>query len=236
MSTANVRSVDALKQFKIALITYAEEAKLSLDSVAMEVRRTRDWLERDQLTYWRAQVKQRTEQVGMARTELHRRQIAASNSDAMSDTEQKENLRKAKQRLQEAEEKVELIKKTIPVYEHAVAEYNSASQPLGDRIAGSFVNTLASLERMIVAIESYLELTAPSTESIAGSFGTGSSGSSGSGSSSKKAATASDGDSAPAETPAPASPTAATETAEIKTGNGQETEQKPTAAEPAASE
>jgi len=49
---ANVRSIQALKDFKVAMIAFAEDARSALTSVEMEVRRTRGWLERDQLSYW----------------------------------------------------------------------------------------------------------------------------------------------------------------------------------------
>ena len=160
MSSANVRSLDALRHFKSALIAFADESRVSLDSVEMEIRQFRNWLERDQLSYWRSQIKRGQEMVAMAKSELFRRQL--SQSEAVSDTDQKEALRKAKRRLQEAEEKVELIKKWIPVLEHAISEYHSQSQPLGDRLSGGFLGTLASLDRMIAAIDAYASLAPPS--------------------------------------------------------------------------
>ena len=42
------------------------------------------------LTFWQAQVKRCQERISTARTELHRRQLSQSNSDAISDTEQRE--------------------------------------------------------------------------------------------------------------------------------------------------
>ncbi len=92
---ANVRSVDAVKGFKVDLINFAEEAKIALDSASMEVRQVRNWLQRDQLTYWQSQVKRCQERVANARTELHRRQLSQSNSDSVSDTDQREALRDA---------------------------------------------------------------------------------------------------------------------------------------------
>ena len=55
--TANVLSVQTLKDFKNAMINFAEDARNSLGGVDMELRRMRDWLERDQLGYWQAQIK-----------------------------------------------------------------------------------------------------------------------------------------------------------------------------------
>ncbi|MDR3635562.1 MAG: hypothetical protein P4L84_17290, partial [Isosphaeraceae bacterium] len=153
--SANVRSVDALKDVKLGLIAYAEDARAALTTVDMEVRRVRDWLEREQLSYWRNQVKRREEEVNMARSDLHRRRLSASNSESISDTEQKEALRLAQRRLAEAEEKVATVKRWIPIFEHASSEYRAHSQPLGDHLAGGFENTLATLERMVSSLEAY---------------------------------------------------------------------------------
>src|SRR5918997_5879975 len=161
MSQANVRSVEALKDFKNALIAYAEEARNALNGVDMDVRRTRDWLERDQFMYWQMQVKKRNEQVSQARADLFKRQISQSGSGSVSDTDQKEALRLAIQRLRQAEEKVEKVKRWQPVLQHAISEYNSAARPLGDRISGDLVASLALLDRMVASLDAYMALRAP---------------------------------------------------------------------------
>ena len=97
----------------------------------MEIRRTRDWLQRDQLSFWQSQVKWRQEAGLDGPHRTASRRLSQSNSDAISDTEQKENVRVAQRRLAEAEEKVERVKRWIPVLEHAISEYHSQSQPPG---------------------------------------------------------------------------------------------------------
>ena len=79
-----------------------------------------------------------------ARADLHRRRSASRAATPVSDTEQKETLREATRRLQVAEEKVALIKRLIPQLHHAIAEYHSHSQPLGDHLTGGFERSLAS--------------------------------------------------------------------------------------------
>jgi hypothetical protein len=161
--SANVLSTQTLADFKITLCNFGEEARNALSGVEMELRRTRDWLERDQLGYWQAQVKRRQEELMQARADLHKRKISQQGSDAVSDTEQKEALREAQRRLRIAEEKVELIKKKlIPFLHHEIAEYHSHAQPLGDHLAGGFERSVAAMEKMIIALESYLALRAPS--------------------------------------------------------------------------
>jgi hypothetical protein len=97
--TANVHSVQTLKDFKVAMIEFGEDARNALSGVEMDLRRMRDFLERDQLGYWQMQVKRRNEEVMQARSDLHRRKISQQGSDAVSDTEQKEALREAMRRL-----------------------------------------------------------------------------------------------------------------------------------------
>jgi hypothetical protein len=164
---ANVLSTQTLKDFKNTLINFGEEARNALSGVEMELRRTRDWLERDQLGYWTAQVKKRNEELMQARADLHKRKISQQGSDAVSDSEQKEALREAQRRLRIAEEKVDLIKKKlIPFLHHEIAEYHSHSQPLGDHLSGGFERSIGAMEKMVVALESYLALRAPSAPRI----------------------------------------------------------------------
>jgi hypothetical protein len=169
--SANVLSTQTLKDFKITLCNFGEEGRNALSGVEMELRRTRDWLERDQLGYWQSQVKRRQEEMTQARADLHKRKISQQGSDAVSDTEQKEALREAQRRLRIAEEKVELIKKKlIPFLHHEIAEYHSHAQPLGDHLAGGFERSITAMEKMITALESYLALrvpTAPRSDSVA---------------------------------------------------------------------
>ncbi len=169
--SANVLSTQTLKDFKITLCNFGEEARNALSGVEMELRRTRDWLERDQLGYWQAQVKRRQQEVMQARADLHRRKISQQGSDAVSDSEQKEALRDAERRLRTAEEKVELIKKKlIPFLRHEIDEYHSHSQPLGDHLSGGFERSIGAMEKMIAALESYLALrvpTAPRSDTVA---------------------------------------------------------------------
>lgn len=164
--TANVHSIQTLKDFKVAMIAFGEDARNALSGVEMDLRKMRDFLERDQLGYWQMQVKRRNEEVMQARADLHRRKISQQGSDAVSDSEQKEALREAMRRLRVAEDKVALIKRLIPQFAHAIAEYHSHSQPLGDHLSGGFERSLNVLERMVLSLESYVAMKAPTAPRI----------------------------------------------------------------------
>ena len=164
--SARVLSVESLKVFRLSMVKFVEEARGALSGVDMELRRMRDWLERDQLGYWQAQVKRRSEDVMNARSELAKRKIAAQGSDAISDTEQKEKLREAMRRLRVAEEKVALVKRLIPQLHHSIAEYKSCSSPLSDHLNGGMDKSIHRLGSMVKSLEDYLALSAPSAPRI----------------------------------------------------------------------
>ena len=164
--SARVLSVEALRDFRLSMVNFVEEGRNALSGVDMELRRMRDWLERDQLGYWQSQVKRRSEDVMNARSELARRKIAAQGSDTISDTEQKERLREAMRRLRVAEEKVALVKRLIPQLHHTIAEYKSCSSPLSDHLNGGMEKSIHRLGAMIKSLEDYLALSAPSAPRI----------------------------------------------------------------------
>jgi hypothetical protein len=197
--SANVLSVQTLKDFKIAMCNFAEEARNSLSGVDMELRRMRDWLERDQLGYWQSQIKKRQEDLMQARADLHKRKISQQGSDAVSDAEQKEALRDATRRLRVAEEQLAKVKRLVPVLHHAIDEYHSHSQPLGDHLSGGFEKSLFTLEKMIGSLEAYLALSAPTAPSLGSLQETGpSAASSGSSSAGESASVTSSADTPPA--------------------------------------
>ena len=147
---ANVRSVDAIRDFKVALINFAEEAQVALGSTEMEIRQIRNWLLRDQLSYWQV-ADQDAARSGSRRPAptCFAASSRQSNSDADLGYRAEGGPARAERQLREAEEKVAIIKKWIPVLEHALSEYHSQSQPLGDRLSGSFAATLSLLDRML---------------------------------------------------------------------------------------
>src|SRR3981081_4646807 len=69
-SQADVRSIDSLKDFRVALALFSEEALAALGAVNSEVRRTIQWLQHDRREYWQQQIKRRREQVAEAKGEV----------------------------------------------------------------------------------------------------------------------------------------------------------------------
>ena len=159
---AAVHSIEGLKDFRVALALFAEDALSALGAVDMEVKRTVHWVHYDRRAYWQEQIKRRREQVAMAQAEVFRRKLSktADNSPAMS--EQKELLRKAEASLQDAERRVALVKKWEPALQLAVLELHASVRRIGDLTGTDVPRACFLLGRLIDALEAYLREAPPS--------------------------------------------------------------------------
>lgn len=152
---ASVHSLDALEHFKAAFDKFGDQSRQVLDCVEIEIQRTLDWLEGDQMTFWTAEVRRREEAVTAAKVELNRARMMAFE-DSPSCTDQVVALRKAKLRLEEAEETLKRLKQWCRVVREEVEEYRGRAQRLANLLEASLPQGDALLERMMVSIESYL--------------------------------------------------------------------------------
>ena len=95
---ADVRSIEALRDAKAALVEFREVARLALSEATSDVQRTLAWLQSDRRTYWQAQVRRRTELVAQAKSDLYRAQLAAMDDRAPC-TEQRKAVERAERAL-----------------------------------------------------------------------------------------------------------------------------------------
>ncbi len=158
----NVRSIDVLRSVREAFILFAEDSKHAMDSMESEIRRCIDWLTHDQRIHWQTEVKRRIEKLSSAKAELHRKQIS-QKSGVKHDTEQREAIREAKERLEEAQDKVENIHKWLPLVERAVMEYNGQARPFADLLEFEVERSIELLDRMINALDDYVRIQPPET-------------------------------------------------------------------------
>jgi hypothetical protein len=165
-SQADVRSIQALKDFRAVLALYAEEAQGALGAVKMEAKRTVQWVHHDRKTYWTEQVKRRREQVTSARAEVMRRKMAKTPEHTPAFSEQKELLRKAEAGLHEAEAKVALIKKWEPAIQQAVLELHAGIRRISDLSGTDTARASLLLERIVDALEAYTRVAAPTGVAI----------------------------------------------------------------------
>ena len=68
--SANVRSLDALRNLRVALLRFESEARRSSSALIVEAQRVLQWLQLEQPQYWKRQVEVAYQQLAEARASL----------------------------------------------------------------------------------------------------------------------------------------------------------------------
>lgn len=160
--SAGVHSISALEDFKASLATFETEGKESLSVIGMDVRRGLDWFTHDLLKHWQTQVRKREDEVTNAKADLERCRMQKYGDRTPDCTDQKVALKKAQARLEEAQHKVQAVKKWSRVLEEEAEEYRTQSQQLDALFGGEMPKALAEMGRMLTALEAYIGVKAPS--------------------------------------------------------------------------
>jgi hypothetical protein len=161
-SQVSVRSIESLKDLRVALALYGDDTLGALGAVEAEVRRTLRWLQEERPVYWAEQIKKRREQVSAARAEVFKKNLQKRADYNPPMSEQKENLRKAEVSLQDAEKRLAAVRKWQPLFKQAALEYHASIQRIKDLSASDVPRAVNVLTRMIDALESYLRVAPPS--------------------------------------------------------------------------
>ncbi len=168
---ARVESIDSLRDFRIALVEFADSVQRILEGVESENRKVRDWLEHEQPRYWKRQIQVWNQRLGEARSALHRKNLQRSDGFIPDVSQEKEALRIAKNRLEESEQKLASIRRWVPQLQHALSDYHGNTRGLNDFSSNGVERMLAMLDKMIESLEAYVSLAPPplSSERATGS-------------------------------------------------------------------
>lgn len=152
---ADVRSVEAIETFRQSLITIHEDAREALVAASMEIRRMMQWLDQDHRLHWEQQLKRRREEVSQAKADLARKRLQGSQDSKPSVVEEKDRLRAAERRFEEAEMKLKLLKKWSRQVQQAAMLFEGHARNLQTLLDGDPPASIGELDRSLAAIERY---------------------------------------------------------------------------------
>jgi HEPN domain-containing protein len=157
--SADVRSIDALRDWLAALAKYRSAVQDTLSGMQMEIRKAHDWLE-SQGQLWKTIVRDCEDELLRAKNELRQRKYSTDLSGREPDTTvQERNLRRAEARLEFAQEKVETCRRWVMKLPKVVEEsYDGAARRLANFTDVDLQNAMALLDRQITALENYAGL------------------------------------------------------------------------------
>jgi len=151
---AKVSSIDALEAFRADLINYVEKARVALEDAEGEVRRTRTWLDVDRTGYWVSQMKLRTKQLEQAEAELYNATITRPKE---SHSFYKMAVVKARRRIEEAEEKMLVLKKWRQTFDNRATPLLRQLDPMFFLVGQHLPKGIHALGESIKALQAYAE-------------------------------------------------------------------------------
>ncbi len=154
---ADVRSIDAVRDWHAALAGYGEMLAEALAGVEMEIRRANEWLD-EQRERWRRSIRECEDEVTRAKAELSQRKLPTWDGRDPDCTVQERNLRRAKAHLEHAEDQVERCRQWMGRLPKLIDEtYTGSSRRLANLLEADLPKWLADLSRRIMALEAYAE-------------------------------------------------------------------------------
>lgn len=152
---AKITSVEALEDFQTALVLYLDKARQVIDEISDEVKRTRSWLEADRRMHWLNEVKRRTRVLETRQQELFSAQIGHLAEPTQS---HRHAVHRAKRALDEAQEKVDRIRRWIRDFDNHVAPLARHVDQMRHVLGVDMMKGVSVLKQHLDALHQYAEV------------------------------------------------------------------------------
>ena len=162
---ANVQSLDAVRDVRLAMISFADRTTSALDELRTKIDRTLAWLEQDRPLYWRDQERKAYDRVASTRIAYETCKMRTVGGRHPECIEEKVAFQRAKERLAFCQTKIEVVRRWCIEASRQVDEYRGRTSPLQGRLDQDVPNVLAMLGRMVDALEAYTQVQTAVPES-----------------------------------------------------------------------
>ena len=152
---AKVTSVEAIESFRTSLILYLSKARPTVEEISSEVMRTRVWLESDQRLYWQGQLRKRMKVLEEAQGALFSAEISNLREATVAE---RMSVNKAKRAVEEAENKLQLIRRWNREYSSQVEPLAKQMERLHTVLANELPQAIAHLGGLIKTLHAYADV------------------------------------------------------------------------------
>lgn len=168
---ANVKSLDALRAFRMELKRYLEATIGALESLKVESNKAMNWIEQDRVRYWPNAAKRASDELVEARNALLRCKMAAMEGQSKSCVDEKKAVERLKARQRHCEKQVKVTRSWRHKMRHATEEFDGKAARLSHYVENDLPKAIAAMDRMIASLEKYAEKAPPTAGPIATSSG-----------------------------------------------------------------
>jgi hypothetical protein len=160
MVSVNVTSIAAVREFRAALVEFADEAAATLGAMSAQIHRAVDWVEHDQPPYWQQQIRLAFDEVAQTRMRLDTCLMRTIAGQRPSCIEEKQDLARARQRLEYCQSMVPKVKAWVVKINHEADEYRGRMGSLTRAVEIELPRMIAVIENTVAALEKYAEVSA----------------------------------------------------------------------------
>jgi uncharacterized protein YukE len=154
---ADISSVETIQEFRMHFIKFEQRAKDAVSGVRSDCGRILQWLRHDQLQFWKEELRKSEEIVRQARSAYL---LARHGADALrkpSYIEEEKALKKAERRKDEAERKIEAVKKWSVMLEQQILKLMGPVNNLSGVLDSVSPTARSRLDRMTESLDGYLQ-------------------------------------------------------------------------------
>jgi hypothetical protein len=167
--SARVESLELLTGFQTVLWKFQASVNSALGDAESELRRTTLWLEIEQDTYWKDQIRKRHTAVERAKEAVRMKKLFKDHSGhPQSAVEEQKELQRATARLAEAQQKLANVRKWIGALQKEVELYKGSVQRLATSVESLVPQAVSHLDRLVTELQAY---AAVATETSVGTAG-----------------------------------------------------------------
>ena len=160
--SANVKSIDAVKQFAAAVIQFREEAKICMTRIEMEIGKVVGWLERDRPGFWKREAEHCDRRHAEARVSLHRCRMRRVGDFRPTCFEEQKMLQHCKQQLEHSRAQLGVIRQWTITSKQEAEEYYGRAAQLVQSLERDLPQLIILLKQSAERLESYNKVQLPS--------------------------------------------------------------------------
>lgn len=160
--SANIKSLEAIKEFKVALAKFEEQARQALITAQTDIGRAISRMQNDYLAYWKHEYKRWERKLAEAKNELARLELQPRDQRPSAVVERKA-IDRAEQNMRRAQDKVERVKRWGRELEKEADLCRGQLQQLDELIESDVPKAKAMVDRMLSELEQYVHMATPDT-------------------------------------------------------------------------
>lgn len=160
---ARVTSLNALRDMKVALAAFVEQASAALTSVDADIARMSQWLNQDRPAHFKSVIRRLEEEITRAKSAISMKEnLSAMGSRSVVD--ERKHLQRLQARLEDLSTKRDNVRKWAPTWDREAMMYKSSCRGLTESLQADLPAAIKRLERMATSIEQYWALQPASSD------------------------------------------------------------------------